>query len=914
MVNRSRSPVAYRQFETQAILNDGLLAIERPGGEVEQALAKTLFGAAALFGEKAERTARRKGLEQGAASRVGAQPTVTAEGGDLLTPLPSELEPQPGLSSPAIPDPAAPPPAAPPQPGLSSPAAMAPVETKAKGGGIREIIARAALRHGVPVAALIRTGEIESGLNPKARNPRSSAGGLFGFIDATAAQYGLHDRFDATAAADAAARLMRDDAAYLRRKLGRDPTNGELYLAHQQGAGGAAGLLGNPNASAAVIVGAEAVKLNGGRLDMTAREFARMWTSKFGDQTVGPGLGPVYRAYEPAAIAAALAGHPARTPLVITAGAGAPTLTGRDTIHGRAFDEAAGAAYQRQLEDDMLDVSARIYETYGDDPAELRTAFQDLKRAQLADHVPDAIRLDYEQAFARVERKYLFDAQQKHEKRIDKDAREAWSVRGSSLEESVSRATAGLDPARPESFDVLAGETARLKNHLRDAAAAGWITAEKANDQMAGLDGATAIAFELVQLKGLTPGEIAARREDLRKRYAAGSLKGVNAASWTKLDGALKKAEADAENDNSLAKIEIEGLIKDDIASLARSGEPLQRAGQELDPETVKAALGGKRQAQWLADREEARGLHAATAGFDRLPAEKIEQRLAEIEPKAGTEGFKRQARIHDAAVKVADRLLKVRAADPAGAVDRWPSVEAARAANPDDANARNQAVIKARLEAQAALGIDLPEPLTKAEAQAIARRLQFYEGDAGALDQMLRQTFVAAGDAYGSFADEAMRQVLEQRGIDRATAEMGVALLKTLHIGETPDPRPLRDLDRRRKLEDSQAAVAGEAPAVTPDPGYPARSQVLKQNKNVPNIAHVTMLRAHPELAADFDKKFGAGLAAKYLAAAPQGEERPVQRLLPDGGWELLWPNGYIERFHGDGSSEGVAPKAGKP
>lgn len=134
--------------------------------------------------------------------------------------------------------------------------------------------------YGLPTGFLGRVAQIESSMNPRAQNPRSSAGGLFQFIDSTARQYGLQDRFDPAQATDAAARLARDNADRLRNALGRDPTAGELYLAHQQGGGGAARLLANPSARAADIVGARAVTLNGGTPDMTAGQFAQRWIGR----------------------------------------------------------------------------------------------------------------------------------------------------------------------------------------------------------------------------------------------------------------------------------------------------------------------------------------------------------------------------------------------------------------------------------------------------------------------------------------------------------------------------------------------------------------------------------------------------------------------------------------------------------
>lgn len=135
-------------------------------------------------------------------------------------------------------------------------------------------------QYGLPSGYLTGTAGIESSFNPNAQNPSSSAGGIFQFTDGTAKQYGLTNKFDPVASTDAAARLAADNKATLAQTLGRDPTPGELYLAHQQGAGGAANLLSNPNARAVDVVGHDAVRLNRGDPNMTAGQFASLWTSK----------------------------------------------------------------------------------------------------------------------------------------------------------------------------------------------------------------------------------------------------------------------------------------------------------------------------------------------------------------------------------------------------------------------------------------------------------------------------------------------------------------------------------------------------------------------------------------------------------------------------------------------------------
>lgn len=147
---------------------------------------------------------------------------------------------------------------------------------------IADEIRRRALAANLDPNAMTRIAQIESRLDPNAKNPNSSASGLFQFINSTGRQYGLSNPFDPIANIDAGIRLASDNRAALARTLGREPTPGELYLAHQQGIGGATKLLQNPSIPAVNAVGSQAVRLNGGNVNMTAGEFASMWDRKMG--------------------------------------------------------------------------------------------------------------------------------------------------------------------------------------------------------------------------------------------------------------------------------------------------------------------------------------------------------------------------------------------------------------------------------------------------------------------------------------------------------------------------------------------------------------------------------------------------------------------------------------------------------
>lgn len=143
-------------------------------------------------------------------------------------------------------------------------------------------------RFNLPAGYLARTADIESDSDPNAQNPNSTAGGLFQFVDKTAKEYGLTNKFDPLESSVAAARLAANNQIRLEKLIGRRPTPAELYLAHQQGADGAAKLINmaetQPTDLATSLVGIDEVKLNGGNEQTTVSAFVRLWKNKFQGQ------------------------------------------------------------------------------------------------------------------------------------------------------------------------------------------------------------------------------------------------------------------------------------------------------------------------------------------------------------------------------------------------------------------------------------------------------------------------------------------------------------------------------------------------------------------------------------------------------------------------------------------------------
>ena len=119
-----------------------------------------------------------------------------------------------------------------------------------------------------------RLAQVESGGNPNAEASTSSASGMYQFTAGTwdalvkdmKLDYSLDDRFDPVKAHKVVEEFTKRNSNYLSRNLGRAPNEGELYLAHFAGMGGAKRMLEklkeDPNTSVKEVFGVDAIASN----------------------------------------------------------------------------------------------------------------------------------------------------------------------------------------------------------------------------------------------------------------------------------------------------------------------------------------------------------------------------------------------------------------------------------------------------------------------------------------------------------------------------------------------------------------------------------------------------------------------------------------------------------------------------
>lgn len=549
-----------------------------------------------------------------------------------------------------------------------------------------------------------------------------------------------------------------------------------------------------------------------------------------------------------------------------------PLALRRDgTIYGEAYDRAVMNAQAWRLSAGLDTATQAAYEANRDDPEKLAGALAKVHDQYARD--PNLADPELQEKFARrfTERSqaYMLDAQNNAAQRAREDEQAA-AFEGIAAQTNATERQALALGAAPEGDAIMAREVERVGRSIDAAVAARTLTAEQGRKAKNDLAKTAARARAQGVYEALpSPEAKEAFATGLLDDWAAGkgALAKLPYADVKALSQTLWQDARRLINERTAAdKVEAARtgqLIDDDVASMEATGKGLDPKESGLGADTVGRLLGPDKLAQWQARRDIAAQTWQATAGMETESGGEIAARLAALKPAAGQPGFDAAQKIFDTAGKKAAAVLKQRADDPAAAVEAsFPQVaELAGQANPQDA-ASMQALIAARMQAQQAVGIDElgRQPLTNQEALSLARAVTGQPDPAKqavAMGQLVEQIQAT----YGPHADAVLTQILQVRGVDKEMAGYGAGLFSRLNRGQTPTEGARRTggiMD-----ETATADVAGKPKVADAPP--------------LPNYKQQQMLLSNPDLAPQFDEKFGPGAAARLLGRLQPGTSRKV-------------------------------------
>ncbi|MUO84772.1 phage tail tip lysozyme [Agrobacterium vitis] len=539
-------------------------------------------------------------------------------------------------------------------------------------------------------------------------------------------------------------------------------------------------------------------------------EAAAKSRSENGGANAGSPFETTYRAIPSASSVAPVSVTPVSVPVKIEPGkAGTFRPKEGDTIYARAYNVAGEKTYIQQLELTLLQDQDAVYDKYKDDPAMLQKAYGELLQAHKQEHLFPEIEADYTAAYNKRAYGLVRQAQDAQQTRIKQQDRGDFLGRVGTLEDTKSRAMAGIDFKSDSAPARLADLQATIDDHYDTAVAKGVISAPDAERAKRASRGDMMVTFYTKQAQTLPADDIASMRKSMTADYSAGKLDGVDADSWDKIDAGMIAAERARRTQDEKADKDLTKRGEDFASRIARGMpvSPDEFARFQLDAAT--APKGSEIVGSTLTRMK-------VSDAIRTLPIAEVEKRLPSLL------GEKATADDRDFSRKLIESHRKELQTDPIGVAERF-GILPPSAGLPIDGDADPSTVSGA-----------FSERINQAEAVARHFGVQpkyFRPGETDQIEKTVtgdpeRGVSIAAGlvDAAGRNAP----QVLRELGQD-APAVSGAGEIMALGgnvkaardllagYGKTPDGKAYPDMKVTARVPQAQK-IAGGALVFSPD------------------------------------------------------------------------------------------------
>lgn len=350
------------------------------------------------------------------------------------------------------------------------------------------------------------------------------------------------------------------------------------------------------------------------------------------------------------------------------------------TIRGEAFDAAALKTYGWRFQAGLATDLGAAAEANADSPAGFEKAVSGISKKYQADGLVNSdpeIRDLFERTLAERVAPARLAIAARHEAALKAAAKAAADTGTDAVQAELERSSYALG-ANPAANWMLAPSIARAIQAIDREVHDGTFTAKEGEAKKKSLQGAVVNARTLGTFDALpTPQAKQDFALSVMKSWTEGegpykdlSLKEAKSLS----DGLYQKATTEATQMVAAQKGEkarLEGVIKDDVASIAGSGVGVDAKATNLDPARVQLLLGDAGYQKWQTDRATAQKAWQSTTGMELETPAELQQRLDAIKPKAGQADFAEAQQIYEAAGKHRDEILTERKTDPLGQANR---------------------------------------------------------------------------------------------------------------------------------------------------------------------------------------------------------------------------------------------------